>query len=163
MEKQHPSIIVMLNDLIAQVFIIIIISEMVTAGRSYPIWKGAGECVRWRAKRRTEVLPWALAKFPSPLPASSPHTILARFLNCSASVLGELNHRSIRRAHITDWFFLWCSVDGWGAMLQPEGREFRVPMKSIHFFNWPNPSSCTMPLGFIQLLIEMGARRSLWG
>jgi hypothetical protein len=106
---------------------------MLTADRFYPIWKGAGECVRWRARKRAEVLPWVLAKFPSPFPASSPYTILARFLNCSASVLGE-NHRSIRRAHITDWFFLWCSVDGWGAMLQARRSRVRVLMRSIIFF-----------------------------
>jgi hypothetical protein len=46
------------------------------------------------------------------------------------------------------------SVTGWGTMLQ--GVPF--PMRSLDFFNWPNPSSRTMALGSTQPPTEMSIR-----
>jgi hypothetical protein len=47
------------------------------------------------------------------------------------------------------------SVIGWGTML-PAGRsQVQVPMRSLDFFNWPNPSSRTMVLGSTQPVTEM--------
>jgi hypothetical protein len=34
-----------------------------------------------------------------------------------------------------------------------------VPIKSLNFFNLPNPSSCTMALGLTQPLTEMSTRK----
>jgi hypothetical protein len=47
------------------------------------------------------------------------------------------------------------SVVGWGAMLQAERSRVQVPMRSLDFFNWPNPSNRTMALGSTQPLTEM--------
>jgi hypothetical protein len=47
------------------------------------------------------------------------------------------------------------SVVDWGAMLQAGRSQVRVPMNSLDFFNWPNPSSRTMALGSTQLLTDM--------
>jgi hypothetical protein len=44
------------------------------------------------------------------------------------------------------------SVVGWGTMLQAERSRVRFLMKSLDFFNWPNPSSRTMSLGSTQPL-----------
>jgi hypothetical protein len=33
----------------------------------------------------------------------------------------------------------------------------------FQFFNWPNPSSCTVALGLTQPLTEMSTRQSFWG
>jgi hypothetical protein len=50
------------------------------------------------------------------------------------------------------------SVVGWGTMLQAGRLWARVPMRLLDFFNWPNPSSCTMALGSTQPLTEMSTR-----
>jgi hypothetical protein len=58
----------------------------------------------------------------------------------------------------------WCSlrargsVVGWGTMLQDGTLWVRVPLRSLDFFNWPNPSSRTMALGSTQPLTEMSTR-----
>jgi hypothetical protein len=43
-------------------------------------------------------------------------------------------------------------------MLQAETSRFQFPMRSLDFFNWPNPSSRTMALGSTQPLTEMSTR-----
>jgi hypothetical protein len=50
------------------------------------------------------------------------------------------------------------SVVGWGTMLQAERSPVQIPMRSLDFFNWPNPSSCTMALGLTQPLTGMSSR-----
>jgi hypothetical protein len=47
---------------------------------------------------------------------------------------------------------------GWGTMLQAGRPRVRFPMRSLGFFNWPNPSSNTMVLGSTQPLTEMSTR-----
>jgi hypothetical protein len=37
------------------------------------------------------------------------------------------------------------------------------PNKAVDFFSLPNPSSCTIALGFIQPLTEMSIRKYFWG
>jgi hypothetical protein len=44
-------------------------------------------------------------------------------------------------------------------MLQAGRLRVRVLMRSLNFFNLPNPSSCTMALGFTQPLTETSTRR----
>jgi hypothetical protein len=43
-------------------------------------------------------------------------------------------------------------------MLQAGKSRVRFPMRSLDFFNWPNPSSRTMALWSTQLLTEMSTR-----
>jgi hypothetical protein len=43
-------------------------------------------------------------------------------------------------------------------MLQAGRWRVRFSMRSVDFFNWPNPSSSTMALGSTQSLTEMGTR-----
>jgi hypothetical protein len=43
-------------------------------------------------------------------------------------------------------------------MLQARTFLVRFPMRSLDFFNWPNPSSRTMALGSTQPLTEMSTR-----
>jgi hypothetical protein len=50
------------------------------------------------------------------------------------------------------------SVVGWGTTLQAGRSWVRIPMRSLDFFNWPNPSSRTMALGSTQPLTEMSTR-----
>jgi hypothetical protein len=50
------------------------------------------------------------------------------------------------------------SIVGWGTMLRAGRSRVRVPMRSLNFFNWPNPSSRTMALGSTQPLTEMSTR-----
>jgi hypothetical protein len=50
------------------------------------------------------------------------------------------------------------SVVAWSTMLQAERWRFRFPMRSLEFFNWPNPSSRTMALGSTQPLTKMSTR-----
>jgi hypothetical protein len=38
-----------------------------------------------------------------------------------------------------------------------------IPDEVITFFNWPNPSSCTMALGSTQPLTETRAKNFPWG
>jgi hypothetical protein len=47
---------------------------------------------------------------------------------------------------------------GWGTMLQAGRSRVRFPMRSLDFFNWPNPSSRTVSLGLTQPLTEMSIR-----
>jgi hypothetical protein len=44
-------------------------------------------------------------------------------------------------------------------MIQAGRSQVRVPMRSLNFFNLPNPSSRTMTLGSIQRLIEVSTRK----
>jgi hypothetical protein len=55
------------------------------------------------------------------------------------------------------------SVVGWGTMLQAGRSRDRIPMRSLDFFNLPNPSSHTMILGSTQPLTEMSTRYFLGG
>jgi hypothetical protein len=50
------------------------------------------------------------------------------------------------------------SVVGWDTMLQAGRSRVRFPMRSLDFFNLPNPSSRTMALGSTQPLTEMSTR-----
>jgi hypothetical protein len=50
------------------------------------------------------------------------------------------------------------SIVGWGTMQQAGRLWFPFPMRSLDLFNWPNPSSHTMALGFTQPLTEMSTR-----
>jgi hypothetical protein len=50
------------------------------------------------------------------------------------------------------------SVFGWGTILQAGRSRVRFPMRSLNFFNWPNPSSRTMALGSTQPLTEMSTK-----
>jgi hypothetical protein len=43
-------------------------------------------------------------------------------------------------------------------MLPAGGSRVRLPMRSLNFFNLPNPSSRTMALGSTQPLTEMSTR-----
>jgi hypothetical protein len=47
------------------------------------------------------------------------------------------------------------SIVRWGPMLQARRSRFQLPMRSLDFFNRPNPSSRTMVLGSTQPLTEM--------
>jgi hypothetical protein len=42
--------------------------------------------------------------------------------------------------------------------IQAGRSQVRVPKRSLDFFNWPNPSSCTMALGSTQPLTETSSR-----
>jgi hypothetical protein len=46
-------------------------------------------------------------------------------------------------------------------MLQAGRSRVHVPMRSLDFFNWPNPSSPTMALGSTQPLTETSTRNIL--
>jgi hypothetical protein len=46
-------------------------------------------------------------------------------------------------------------------MLQAKRLRDRIPMVSLDFFNWPDPSSRTMALGSTQTLTEMSTRNIL--
>jgi hypothetical protein len=50
------------------------------------------------------------------------------------------------------------SVVGWGTMLQAGRSRVRFLVRSLDFFNWPNPSRRTMALGSVQPLTEMSIR-----
>jgi hypothetical protein len=43
------------------------------------------------------------------------------------------------------------SIVGWGIMLQAGRSRVRLPMRSVGFVNWPNPSSRTIALGRLSL------------
>jgi hypothetical protein len=43
-------------------------------------------------------------------------------------------------------------------MLQAGRLRIRFPMRSLEFFDLPNPSSCTMALGSTQSVTEMSIR-----
>jgi hypothetical protein len=47
-------------------------------------------------------------------------------------------------------------------MLQVERMRVRVLMRSLNFFNLPNPSSHIVVLGFPQSLIQMSTRTTFW-
>jgi hypothetical protein len=55
------------------------------------------------------------------------------------------------------------SVVGWGTTPQAGTQQVRFPMRSLHFFNLPNPYSRTMALGLTQPLTEMSTRKCFWG
>jgi hypothetical protein len=46
-------------------------------------------------------------------------------------------------------------------MLQAGRSRAQVPMRSLDFFNWPNPSNCTLALGSTQPLTEISTRNIL--
>jgi hypothetical protein len=50
------------------------------------------------------------------------------------------------------------NVVGWGTTLQAGRSRVRSQWGHWIFFNWPNPSSCTMALGSTQPLTEMSTR-----
>jgi hypothetical protein len=50
------------------------------------------------------------------------------------------------------------SLFGRGTMLQAGRSRVRFPMRSLNFFNLPNPSSRTMVLGSTPSLTEMSSR-----
>jgi hypothetical protein len=50
------------------------------------------------------------------------------------------------------------SIVGWGTIHRKLEDHGLIPNEVIGFFNWPNPSSLTMALGFTQLLTEMSTR-----
>jgi hypothetical protein len=50
------------------------------------------------------------------------------------------------------------SVVSWGTMLQAGRSRAGIPIRSLDFFNWPNPSSRTMALGWTRPLTEMSTR-----
>jgi hypothetical protein len=45
-----------------------------------------------------------------------------------------------------------------GTKLQAGRLQVRLPIRSLHFFSWPNPSSRTMALGSTQPLTETSTR-----
>jgi hypothetical protein len=55
------------------------------------------------------------------------------------------------------------SVVGWGTVLQAGRSRVRFRMRSLDFFNLPNPFSSTMTLGSAQALTEMSTRIFLEG
>jgi hypothetical protein len=55
------------------------------------------------------------------------------------------------------------TVVGWGTMLQAGRSRAQVLMRSLDFFNYPNPSGRTMALGSTQPLTEMNTRYVLGG
>jgi hypothetical protein len=55
------------------------------------------------------------------------------------------------------------SVVCWGNMPQAGRKRVQVPMRSLDFFNWPNPSSRTMSLWSTKPLTEMSTRNILGG
>jgi hypothetical protein len=50
------------------------------------------------------------------------------------------------------------SIVGWGTMLQAGRSRMWIPMRSLNFFSWPNPSSRTMALESTQPITEMRTR-----
>jgi hypothetical protein len=55
------------------------------------------------------------------------------------------------------------SVVGWGTMLQAGRSRVRVPMRSLDFFNLPNPSRRTMALGSTKPLNRNEYQEFSWG
>ena len=51
---------------------------------------------------------------------------------------------------------------GWGTALQVGRSQVRIPMMSLEFCNWHNPSGRTMALGSTQPLTEMSTRNISW-
>jgi hypothetical protein len=49
----------------------------------------------------------------------------------------------------------WSSVVGWGTILQAGRSRIRIPMRSLEFFSWLNPSSHTVALKLTQPLKEI--------
>jgi hypothetical protein len=56
------------------------------------------------------------------------------------------------------WYGARVSVVRWGTMLQAWMLRVRIPMRSLDFFSWPNPSRRAMALGSTQPLTEMSSR-----
>jgi hypothetical protein len=53
------------------------------------------------------------------------------------------------------------TIVGWGTMLQAGMSWVRFPMRSLDYFNWPNPSSHTTVLGSTQPLTEISTTNLL--
>jgi hypothetical protein len=64
---------------------------------------------------------------------------------------------------IQDLCLTFSSIVGWDIMLQDRRLRVRVPIRSLNFFNLPNPSSRNMALGLTQPLTEMSTRKYFWG
>jgi hypothetical protein len=60
-------------------------------------------------------------------------------------------------------FLVSGSVCDWSAMLQAGRSRVRDPMRPLNLFNLPNSSTCTMALGFTQLVTEMSTRKPFLG
>jgi hypothetical protein len=59
----------------------------------------------------------------------------------------------------------WGSAAGWGTILQAGRQRVWIPMRSLDFFKWSNPSSHIMAFGSTQPLTEMSTRyipEGLW-
>jgi hypothetical protein len=75
-----------------------------------------------------------------------------------------ITHATLQYGVVYVYFCLWItagargSAVGWGTMLQAGRSLDRVPIRSLDFFKWPNPSSRTMALGWTQPLTEMSTR-----
>jgi hypothetical protein len=50
------------------------------------------------------------------------------------------------------------SIACWGTMLQAGKLRAQIMLRSLHFFNLPNLSSCTMTFRLTQLLTELSTR-----
>jgi hypothetical protein len=70
----------------------------------------------------------------------------------------QTTSRSISISSIKHQYVWRVSIVGWGTMLQARRRRVQDPMRSLKFFNLPNPSSCTRIWGFTQPLTEVSTR-----
>jgi hypothetical protein len=70
------------------------------------------------------------------------HALLSAIFQCAPCLLQLLMHLIMS---------LWQDTEVGRSRVQ-------VPTRSLDFFNWPNPSSCTMALGSTQPLTEMSTK-----
>jgi hypothetical protein len=54
------------------------------------------------------------------------------------------------------------SAVGWGTMLQAGRFQIRSSTRLLNYFNLPNPSSCTMALGFTQTLTKISMYQKMF-
>jgi hypothetical protein len=90
-------------------------------------------------------------------------TVEERFLGWLCLCSWEINISFMFTYNKCDFMGAHGSIVGWGTMLQAARSWVRFPVRSQDFFNWPNPSSCTMALGSTQPLTEMSIRNLPWG
>jgi hypothetical protein len=146
--------------------------------RSYPTkilgWEAGlqASCWTWYLTNTKQVCHTFTASFVLGLLYSVPmsasfNSILKHQLSCILQLLSwvladRICFDELLPEEIIQLFNIWSgacgSVVGWGTMPQAGRSRVQVWMRWI-FFNWPNPSSCTVALGSTQPLTEMSTRK----